>query len=231
MIQLLSDNTERARQAVLMFTAQLIATALFIITSVVAMFYYQRTPDYDGESLSWEMAPHIASSLSLMVTTVLGIVYFLRWFRRAYANLERVGENIAYSEGWAVGAWFVPFLNLWRPYQIMKEIWYKTRQVYGTVADEDHRLVKIWWIVFLIRGFLERTTSRISWRANTSKELIYAAQMEILSAVVNMGALWLTIHLIRKVALFEEGLAEAVRLQTLGQPAESSSYPEEETGL
>jgi hypothetical protein len=47
-----------------------------------------------------------------------------RLFRRAYRNLPALGaESPRFSSGWAVGAWFVPFLNLVRPKQIMDDIW------------------------------------------------------------------------------------------------------------
>ena len=51
-------------------------------------------------------------------------VVFLMWFSRAYRNVERLGARpLRFSGGWAIGAWFVPFLNLWRPKQIANDIW------------------------------------------------------------------------------------------------------------
>src|SRR4249919_2196416 len=52
------------------------------------------------------------------------IVSFIMWFRRAYWNLHQVNVSAAhFPEGWAAGAWFVPFINLIRPYRIMQQIW------------------------------------------------------------------------------------------------------------
>lgn len=59
--------------------------------------------------------------LLLYLGTVLA---FLVWFRRAYRNLPILGaESLRFSNGWAVGAWFVPFLNLVRPKQLADDIW------------------------------------------------------------------------------------------------------------
>ena len=47
----------------------------------------------------------------------------LMWVHRAYRNLPALGaRDMAYSPGWAVGWWFIPFLNLVRPYQVVREI-------------------------------------------------------------------------------------------------------------
>jgi len=43
-------------------------------------------------------------------------VAFIMWFYRAYSNLPRLGVTggLRFGPGWAIGAWFVPFLNLVR---------------------------------------------------------------------------------------------------------------------
>ena len=44
-----------------------------------------------------------------------GIV-FIRWLRAAYRNLDLLAPGVRrYGHGSAIGAWFVPFLNLLAP--------------------------------------------------------------------------------------------------------------------
>jgi hypothetical protein len=51
-------------------------------------------------------------------------VVFLMWFSRAYHNVPKLGvRSLRYKPGWAIGAWFVPFLNFVRPKQIANDIW------------------------------------------------------------------------------------------------------------
>jgi len=57
------------------------------------------------------------------------IVVFLVWLYRACLNLPAFGANrhhIAYSPGWAVGSFFVPFVNLVVPYRAVRELWQKS---------------------------------------------------------------------------------------------------------
>ncbi len=47
-----------------------------------------------------------------------------RGFLRAYANGPALGlHDPRFGKGWAIGAWFVPILNLFRPKQIANDIW------------------------------------------------------------------------------------------------------------
>jgi hypothetical protein len=55
---------------------------------------------------------------------VATVVLFLLWFHRAYRNLPVVGAHeLRYRTSAALWAWFVPFLNLFRPKQIANDIW------------------------------------------------------------------------------------------------------------
>ena len=48
---------------------------------------------------------------------------FIRWLSRAYKNLDVAAPGFRrYGHGWAIGSWFVPFLNLWRPKEIINDI-------------------------------------------------------------------------------------------------------------
>jgi hypothetical protein len=62
------------------------------------------------------------------VATGIGLGYllsgiaFIAWFQQAYANLPTLGvSGRRRSNGWAVGAWFVPFLGLVRPFSMAGE--------------------------------------------------------------------------------------------------------------
>src|SRR5919109_1136700 len=47
-----------------------------------------------------------------LTLTIAAAVVFIRWMYAAYRNLDYVapGER-RYGAGWAIGSWFVPFLN------------------------------------------------------------------------------------------------------------------------
>ena len=82
------------------------------------------------------------------------VVVFLRWLHRAYKNLDAVAPTQRrYGTGWAIGGWFVPFLNLWRPKEIINDIWRSG----GTVPPA---WLAWWWGAFLITGWISNFALR-----------------------------------------------------------------------
>ena len=74
-------------------------------------------------------------------------VAFLVWFSRAYRNLDAFDLPRRYGTGWAIGGWFVPFLNLARPKQVADDIWASvTVSKYGDPGVRgDSFLPAAWW--------------------------------------------------------------------------------------
>jgi hypothetical protein len=97
----------------------------------------------------------IVSAATLMVY-LIGTVIFLFWFHRAYANLPSLGATaIRHGTGWAVGGWFVPFLNFVRPKQIADQTWKGSYpdQLDGP-PDVDGgsvpAFVDLWWFFWVV---------------------------------------------------------------------------------
>jgi len=67
-----------------------------------------------------------AASIALvwLAVYIITAIAWVTWYKRMYANLPALGaKHIRFTPGWAVGGWFVPFLNLVRPYEIAQELW------------------------------------------------------------------------------------------------------------
>src|SRR5215216_5181226 len=56
------------------------------------------------------------------------VVFFCMWLYRAYGNVPAFNpwHRLNYSRGWAVGSFFIPFINLVVPYRAVKEVWQKS---------------------------------------------------------------------------------------------------------
>jgi hypothetical protein len=91
---------------------------------------------------------------------VTGIV-FIVWMRHVYDNVRTLGSAPPrYSKGWTIGGWFVPFLNLVRPKQIMNDLWRASDPDLPSQAGNEWQqqrpspLLAVWWGLWLIGGFL-----------------------------------------------------------------------------
>ncbi|MDR2384617.1 MAG: DUF4328 domain-containing protein [Tannerella sp.] len=102
-----------------------------------------------------------------LVAYVISCITFIMWFRRAYYNLHQRISTLSYSEGWAAGCWFVPIVNLYLPYQIMKELYVETKELLSQKGLAEKvgyttAYLEWWWILWIIDGVLEYVVFRFS---------------------------------------------------------------------
>jgi hypothetical protein len=75
----------------------------------------------DGSSTSLTRTlMYLTEGVGLLVS----IIAVAMWIHRAHANLYEAGaEGLQFTPGWAVGWYFIPFANLFKPFQAMRELW------------------------------------------------------------------------------------------------------------
>lgn len=146
---------------------------------------------------------------------IASAVVFILWFRRAYANLERL-ENpqsiLRYSEGWAAGAWFIPFMNLVRPYTIMKEIWNGTQtNIPGKMEREglkDASLVGWWWAAWITYNIISNVTSRMGGDQQI-EDIAFGLRAGAIGSLLAIPAALLAIRMVQQTSIFEQELYES----------------------
>jgi hypothetical protein len=131
-------------------------------------------------------ARHDLVILTQMVVYLVAAVVFIRWFHRAYANLQAVGiEGLRHRTAWAIGAWFVPIVSLIWPKQIADEIW---RGSDPSVEPDQSRswgqekvpvVVAVWWLAFIASGLLVGAGWELWGGAETYADIKLAAVVEV----------------------------------------------------
>ena len=105
-----------------------------------------------GPASGFALGVGIVQALWFLVSAAL----FLAWFRRAYTNLAPLGaRRLRYRRWWAVGAWVLPVFSLFRPKQVLNDIWRASDP--DLPADMGNRwrhrpvtpLLGWWWMTFL----------------------------------------------------------------------------------
>ncbi|HEX5878161.1 MAG TPA: DUF4328 domain-containing protein, partial [Actinomycetota bacterium] len=91
---------------------------------------------------------------------------WLAWFRRAYLNLPALGaRRLRFRPWWAVGAWLVPVFSLFRPKQVLNDIWRASDpDLPPDQADTWRRrpvaeLLGRWWLAFLASVLVRSITT------------------------------------------------------------------------
>ena len=102
-----------------------------------------------------QASDELQSIIGLVQILGLGVTgaVFIAWTRRVYRNLAPLGTSRRFRPGWAIGGWFVPVLNLWRPKQILNDVWRGTEHGEdhaGVSTDTNLTLLNAWWATLII---------------------------------------------------------------------------------
>ena len=160
---------------------------------------------YDDEFSFQNILISFSQFFSVIIYLTSGIIYFV-WVRRSYRNLTTLQSNPnEYSSAWAIGSYFVPIVNLFRPYTIMQEIWFGSQPESKLEEESDYEFqdrinsttfIKVWWAIFLINGFANNFFLRLSLKADTAQKLLTSYWIDIISYVTSIFISWMIIHLI-----------------------------------
>ncbi len=127
----------------------------------------------------------IAALLLFLVT----IVTFAIWISKSHKNLYALKvPNLTFTPGWAVGWYFIPILNLIRPYQSMKELWHASHHGPNWVKTAPASLVGAWWALWLLNSVYGHISTQINEDvlidvAPTLEDLIFATQVEMATII------------------------------------------------
>ncbi len=115
-----------------------------------------------------------------------------------FGGLEH-GFRMKFTPGWSVGYYFIPFLNLWRPYQAMKEIWKASKNPTSWEGEERGAILPWWWFFFLVASMFGNASFRTSMSAKEIHELITSTGITIASDVVSIPATIIALVLVGKI--------------------------------
>jgi len=125
-------------------------SAATVLLYIYKGYYFQLPPDVDVSETLLASAIFTVESIELVLWIVLTIV-FLQWIYRTNKNLHVLSSwSMRFTPGWAIGWYFIPIANLFKPYQAMKEIW----QVSHREANGNHMLLNWWWFLWIVSGVL-----------------------------------------------------------------------------
>ena len=137
-----------------------------------------------------------------IVIFILSGILILRWIHRANHNIRALGaQDMKFTPGWAIGWYFVPFANLFKPFQAMAEIWQASTDDDEWARKEHPLHLKMWWILWLASGLLSNASLRLSLRAEELNQLVAA---DVVTAVADLIGIALALSLLKLVREISE---------------------------
>jgi hypothetical protein len=198
----------------------LVVVGLFVAYIVVAFFSIATTTlrlatspivlaageGADGQLTLNDLLMLLVGLAAILVYVTL-VIAFLMWLHRVCRNVPALGNpqsGVEHSPGWAVGSFFIPFVNLVVPYKAVREVWVKSDPAVRTGDDfmfaqaSSAPLVLGWWIAWLVSN----VAGNISWRlmgGETPDTQGFVGGVDIISDLLGIVAAVLAIAVVRGI--------------------------------
>lgn len=212
----LRPNAKRARIAIIMIWAVMACDIIMMISSYLEydlLASWQAGADFDEAAATANDAREMVVAVVRTIVFIASAITFIRWFRRAYFNLGKRAANLKESEGMAAGAWFIPIVNLFKPYRIMVELHERTVELVANMLPDPDRArskdhITVWWVFWVASNILAQVNVRIAKEAETVDALANSALFSIVDAALSIPLAMLAVNVIKRYSALEQPLAD-----------------------
>lgn len=166
----------------------------------------------ESAALGNDLRQGLIGIISFILYVISGIT-FLQWFKRAYYNLHQRDTICAHSVGWSVGSWFVPIISLYRPYNIMKEMWTETlnfiqKKVPEYISSTKVAVVGWWWALWIFSSVIANAFLRGTFKAETISDYIFSSVTDMVICLIGIPLAIITVKMIKEYSAMEQLLLE-----------------------
>jgi hypothetical protein len=173
-------------------------------------------------------------------TYVACTIAFLIWYGRAYRNVARMGaDGLRWGRRWAIAYWFIPIANLFRPKQVVNDIWRASDPDLPPVAHHwaDKRVPALfhwWWALWILSSAVSNVLFRRSLEgAQTPDELVSVATTYVVIDVIDIIPAVLAMLVVRAITnrqeerrvRYERGELPEAAPVAFSPPAETTASP------
>lgn len=143
-----------------------LAFLVVVLVVEIGLLFNPYVFEQDDFGLFWGLALLLylfAIGGHVLLRVACSIAWFI-WSYRIAVNLRSVpSSGLSTTPGWVVGWWFVPFANLFKPYQVHKELFQASTPDDASLRAPAY--LGMWWISFIAGNVI----SNISFRLGVSE--------------------------------------------------------------
>ncbi|MER2566207.1 MAG: DUF4328 domain-containing protein [Myxococcaceae bacterium] len=147
---------------------------------IVSLLSFGLPPEGAEGAEQTESLPQVlalgCSGLLYLVVFIIAVVLFCRWFHLLVRHAQAKGTPLEVTPAGAVGAFFIPFVNLARPYSV-------ARQIASTEAGTS--AVSTWQGLWLGANIVTNLGSRLEGKTGNAGELI-----GLFGSILFLAAAW-----------------------------------------
>jgi hypothetical protein len=140
----------------------------------------------EAEALANDQRQAVVGLIQLLVF-IFTVTGYLMWIHRAHRNLPSLGaRELRFTPGWAVGWFFVPIMNLFRPYQAVTEIWKASGPALNDGTSwkdiKTPPLIQWWWGFFILSNLVSSMAGRMAMSGGDKVSELLMASWAMLAA-------------------------------------------------
>jgi hypothetical protein len=125
----------------------------------------------------------VGAAFGLLMLATLFV--FGRWILLAHRNLPGLGaQSLEVRPGWAVGYFFIPILNWWKPYQAMRSLWRSSHSVHRPELQDSTWVLPTWWTLWIVYSLISNGTFRMQSRGGSVDFYVGLTQAQIVEYVI-----------------------------------------------
>jgi hypothetical protein len=184
--------------------------ALGVLAGALSVAQAALLPDPETAKKPWEIGLLLGvgcEALAYMVVFYTTVVVFAMFVHRACRNAHALGAiGMEFTPGWAVGWYFVPFANLLKPFQAMREIFHAsdpTAAADGWSLRPTPPLFGWWWAAWLTSNFLSNVILRLS-LSSLAVTAPVSAGLDVVDGLLDVVLSVLAVRVVRTVAERQE---------------------------
>jgi hypothetical protein len=192
----------------------LVLSALCDLLSVLLGLGQMLSPEFiidlEGPYSFWLLAQSFVAVANIPVY-LLTAIFFLIWLNKANKNLTPLGADyLEFSSGWAVGWWFIPFANLVKPFQVVKEVWRESDPeiventgFMSNVSGGSPGYIGLWWGLWIVSNIFNNIAARAS-EASSTESIQLSGAVFAASGATGVAAAVLAIMVVRDITQRQE---------------------------
>jgi Domain of unknown function (DUF4328) len=205
---------------------------LYLLATPEAVFYFERAEDYDTALTAFDLAQFIYALICIcsLICFLFTTVFFCMWLHRAHRNLPSLGaEDLKFTPGWAVGWFFIPIMNIYRPLQAVREVWRGSDPENDVSEDmknillNKNTLPNQWWLMIFVTGISSKMAGRALDHASTLAQYRVAEFFNLIDDIISIPLAVVTILLIKGIVDRQQSRAAVLGI---GKPDPKQEWEE-----
>lgn len=160
MLSHLRHNAQRQKAAISLVITAVMFSSVILIFDFLQLPYLRRAIAGDFstiEQIRGILGFQLFFLVCYLILFSLSGIAFIQWFRRAYFNLHQLNIDLSRQDNWAAMSWFIPVMNLFVPYEMMRELYVETPKYInntdtGITVNSKLWIINIWWALWIILG-------------------------------------------------------------------------------